>query len=120
MNDETENTAFGPDEGIYVELGANPGLTLNDSEKYPVSLTFPIKVGLSGDDYYEDETGNDDTFGYASGGLKFGVPLAFIPEDYGTWSATAGVTFMVLGKNTGDVNNEDFWTIGTWGVSMTY
>lgn len=117
---ETENTAFGVDEGIYVELGATPGFNLNTSEKYPVNLSFPIKVGLSGDDYYEDATGNDDTFGYASGGLKFGVPLAFIPEDYGTWSATAGVTFMVLGKNTGDLNNEDFWTIGTWGVSMTY
>ena len=117
---EMDNTAFGPDEGIYVELGAAPGFNLNDSEKYPVNLSFPLKVGLSGDDYYEDATGNDDTFGYFSGGLKFGVPLAFIPEDYGTWSATAGVTFLVLGKNTGDLNNEDFWTVGTWGVSMTY
>jgi hypothetical protein len=117
---ETENTAFGVDEGIYVELGVAPGFNLNDSETYPVNLSFPMKLGLSGDDYYEDATGNDETVGYFSGGLKLGVPLAFIPSDYGTWSTSLGVNFLVLGEHTGDLNNEDFWTVGTWGVSMTY
>lgn len=120
VGSEIENTAFGPKEGTYLELGAGPGFDIIKSETYPVNLSFPLKLGLSLEDYYEDAAGHEDTFGYFSGGLKFGVPLAFIPEDYGTWSASAGVTFLALGDHTGDLNNEDFWTIGTWSIGMTY
>jgi hypothetical protein len=117
---ETENTAFGPKSGTYIELGAGPGLDLVRHDTYPVNLSFPLKVGLSGKNYYERENGANESFGYFSGGLKLGVPLAFVPEDYGSWSATAGVNFLVLGRTTGAANNEHFWTVGTWGISMTY
>ena len=120
VGSEINNTAFGAKEGTYIELGAGPGLDIIKSETYPVNLSFPLKLGLSAEDYYEDANGNDDTFGYFSGGLKLGVPLAFIPEDYGSWSASAGVTFLALGNHTGDLNNSDFWTIGTFSVGMTY
>lgn len=117
---ETENTAFGTERGQYMELGVNPGLDLIESDTYPVRLSFPQKVGTSLDDYYEVTDDNEDFFGYYSGGIKLSVPLAFIPEDYGAWSASGGVQFMVLGRNTGDLNDEDFWTVGTWGISMAY
>lgn len=117
---ETENTAFGTERGQYMELGLNPGLDLIESDTYPVRLSFPQKVGTSLDDYYEVTDDNEDFFGYYSGGIKLSVPLAFIPEDYGAWSASGGVQFMVLGRNTGDLNDEDFWTVGTWGISMSY
>jgi hypothetical protein len=117
---ETENTAFGTERGQYMELGVSPGFNIIDSDTVPVTLSFPNKVGVSLDDYYEVTDDNEDFFGYYSGGIKLSVPLAFIPEDYGAWSASGGVQFLVLGRNTGDLNDEDFWTVGTWGVSMAY
>jgi hypothetical protein len=117
---ETENTAFGPERGQYMEIGVNPGYNIVDSGPVPVTVSFPNKVGLSLDDYYEVSESSEDFFGYYSGGVKVTVPLGFIPEEYGAWSASGGVQFMVLGNHTGDLNGEDFWTVGTWGVSMSY
>ena len=59
-------------EGVYVELGVEPGLHL---EGTPVSLSFPLTVGLSLSDYYEEAPGNDDVFGYVDLGLVASVPL---------------------------------------------
>jgi len=117
---ETENTAFGTERGQYMEIGVAPAYNIVDSEAFPVTVSFPNKVGLSLDDYYEVSDSNEDFFGYYSGGVKISFPLVFIPEDYGAWSASGGVQFMVLGDNTGNLNGEDFWTVGTWGVSMAY
>jgi len=118
---ETENSAMGPERGQYLELGVGPGFPIVDSETMPMTLTFPIKVGLSLDDYYEVSDHNEDTFGYASTGAKLSFPLSFIPEDYGAWSATGGVNVYYFGNNTRKLNNEDeVWVVGTWGVSMAY
>jgi hypothetical protein len=117
---ETENTAFGTERGQYMEIGVTPAYNIVDSEAFPITVSFPNKVGLSLDDYYEVSDSNEDFFGYYSGGVKISFPLVFIPEDYGAWSASGGVQFMVLGDNTGNLNGEDFWTVGTWGVSMAY
>jgi len=118
---ETSGTSMGTERGEYLELGVAPAFTIIQSDTYPVTLTIPNKVGLSLDDYYEVTDQNEDTFGYYSGGLKLSFPLAFIPEEYGAWSASGGVQFLVLGSNTGDLNdNDDFWTVGTWGISMAY
>ncbi|MEE8283085.1 MAG: hypothetical protein V3R47_06175 [candidate division NC10 bacterium] len=111
----------GTDKGVYMELGIEPGFTLVESENYPVSLAFPVTVGLSLDDYYEDATGDDDTFGYFNGGIVASMPLGFMPADFGAWEVYVGVNFLVLGDNLEAVNNGDsFETIGTVGISMTY
>ena len=53
--------------------------------------------------------------------LLFGVPLAFIPADYGTWSVSAGAYICTFGNNLEAVNEGDEpWVVGTWGFSMTY
>jgi hypothetical protein len=118
---ETENSAMGPERGEYLELGIAPGFPIIDSEDFPVTLTFPNKVGLSLDDYYEVSESDEDTFGYYSTGVKVSFPLTFIPEDYGSWSASGGATLMVLGTNTKNLNDKDSpWVVGTWGVSMAY
>ena len=118
---ETENSAMGPERGEYMEFGVAPGFPIVDSEDFPVTLTFPNKLGISLDDYYEVSESNEDTFGYYSTGVKVSFPLKFIPEDYGAWSASGGATLMVLGTNTKGLNDNDSpWVVGTWGVSMAY
>ena len=118
---ETENTAMGTNQGDYMELGIAPSYAIVDSETMPMTLTFPVKLGLSLHDYYELNGSDGDTFGYASTGVKLSFPLTFIPEDYGAWSASGGVNVYYFGNNTRKLNNEDeVWVVGTWGVSMAY
>jgi hypothetical protein len=86
---ETHNTAFGPNEGSGVQMGIGPTLfTLFEGSDMPVTFTAPIELGLAIDDYYEEEDGDENTFGYLNFGLSASVPLAFIPEGAGAWSFT--------------------------------
>jgi len=115
-------------EGTYLELGIEPSFTIVESEDYPVDLSIPVAIGLSLDDYYQDSTGADETFGYVSAGLAISIPMSWVPADYGEWTFGAGVTFLFLGNNL-EANNTttaaysgagDFEVVGTWGVSMSY
>ena len=118
---EIDNAADGGDEGIYLEVGIAPAIEVLKSEDYPVTLSFPIAVGMSIDDYYEDGNGDDDFFGFASFGVKASVPLSFIPAEFGAWEASAGVSLLVLGDNMEEVNNgDDLEVIGKVGISMSY
>lgn len=117
---ETDNTAFGTDKGIYMEFGAEPGLVAMEHDSYPVRLSFPLTLGLGLDDYYNDGR-NDDIFGYFDGGIAASVPLAFIPEGYGSWEASAAVHFLALGDNLADANSgDDFEVVGVWGLAFSY
>jgi hypothetical protein len=117
---ELDNTALGTDRGVYFELGVRPSFTIIQSETYPVSLAIPLTLGL-GSDYFDLSSTDDDTLGYFRSGLIFGIPLAFIPSDYGTWSVNAGAYLYTFGANLEEANlDDDPWVVGTWGVSMTY
>ena len=64
-----EGSADGGDnKGTYLEFGVGPGISRDK-----VSVTFPIKVGLSANNYYEVD-GSDNTFGYVSFGGVVTVP----------------------------------------------
>ncbi|MFQ5882976.1 MAG: hypothetical protein ACE5I9_10980 [Candidatus Methylomirabilales bacterium] len=116
-----EQADGGTDEGVYLELGIEPGFTVIESKDYPVSLAFPVTLGLSLDDYYQDSSGDDDTFGYLDAGIVASMPLGFIPADYGSVKVFAGVHFLVLGDNLEAVNTgDDFEAIGTFGISLAY
>jgi hypothetical protein len=111
----------GSHRGVYLQAGVSPGFTLFEKRRAPLSVTFPLLVGLSLSDYYEFGTGNDDTFGYFSGGVALGVPLAFIPAAYGSWQARAGVSVVILGDNLQQVNEgDDTAVIGSVGLALTY
>jgi hypothetical protein len=117
---ELDNTALGTDRGVYFELGARPSFTIIQSETYPVTLAVPLTVTF-GQDYFDLNSTDDDHFGYARGGLIFGIPLAFIPSDYGSWSVSTGAYIYSFGNNLETANlDDDPWVVGTWGVSMTY
>jgi hypothetical protein len=106
---------------IYNEVGIAPSVTLLEGETYPVTLSFPVKLGLSLDDYY----GDDSDFGFLSFGPDFSVPIAFIPPEFGAWKAHAGVTVVWAdemaqnGALTGG-SQDDIEVFGTVGVSMSY
>jgi hypothetical protein len=118
---ELENTALGPNRGWYMQFGLRPGGTLIDHETYPVSLAFPMTMGISLSDYYETTASNDDTFGFFQGGAVLSVPLAFIPEDYGAWSASAGASVYTFGPNLQAANKgDDPWVVGTWSIGFSY
>jgi hypothetical protein len=62
---------------------------------YRTSVTLPIAVGISPNGYYQDVNLDDDTFGYASLGLKATVQLPTDPR-HGRWFVNAGVTWYRL------------------------
>ena len=110
-------------EDWYGEIGINPGVyTIDEDGKYPVSLSVPITVGFSLKDYYFDDGGDETFLGYGSIGLTAGVPMAFIPEDYGTWTLTGSVQYIHLFAETlDDLNAGDDWdVIGKVGISVAY
>ena len=118
---ETENTAYGSEQGTYFEAGVEPGFNLIPGERYPVDLSFPITFGFSIEDYYEDERGDDELWGYGSFGLMASVPLAFIGEDYGSWSFTGGATAFIFNSNLKQTNDDDSpWVVGTFGIAAAY
>jgi hypothetical protein len=111
----------GASRGTYLQIGVAPGMTLFDKAAYPLTLSFPLTVGLSLDDYYEFRTGDDDTFGYLSAGVAASVPLGFIPASFGAWQFKASVLALVLGDNLRDVNRrDDLEFVGTAGIAFTY
>jgi hypothetical protein len=107
----------GTGEGIYFELGVEPGLSL---EGTPVSLSFPVTLGLSLSDYYEGTPGNDDVFGYIDLGLVASVPLR-VPESYGAWEVSGGIHLLSLGDALTSFNDGDgFQPVGTFGFNIGY
>ncbi len=106
-------------EDTYIELGGKLSLDpfIPTSEDYDVSLSVPFAVGLGVDNYYPD----NDFFGYASVGILAGIPLDFIPSDYGTWEAHAGLTayFFNDGEGLND-GGDDFQLVASIGVGLEY
>jgi len=50
------------------------------------------------------------------------MPLKFIPPKFGSWSAKAGVQFLMLNSNLQRVNTggDGFVPIGSVGLALTY
>ena len=107
----------GAGEGVYVELGVEPGLSLAGT---PVSVTAPVTLGISLTDYYEETPGNDDVFGYLDLGLVAGVAIP-VGESLGDWEVSGGVHLMSLGDALATFNGgDDLQAIGTLGFSIEY
>ncbi len=125
---ETNNSALGTNEGIALDLAAEPAYTLMAESDYPITLALPLTLGLSLDDYYscsdcgpDDSELGSDTFGYFSFGLGASVPLSFIPSDFGTVSAAAGLDVYVFGDNLKAYNDlGDVYPVGTLGIAWEY
>jgi hypothetical protein len=110
-------------EDWYGEVGIAPGVyTFNKDGRYPVAITIPITVGLSLKDYYFDDSGDEEFFGYAAAGVTASIPLPFIPSDYGTWSLTGSFQYMYLNAEGLQTLNhgDDHELIGKIGIAFAY
>ena len=74
--------------GNYYEVGVAPALPAYG----PVTITFPLTVGLGSNDFYAE----NKTFGYFSGGANAAVAIACIPAKYGVWAVNFGATYYYL------------------------
>ena len=107
----------GTGEGVYLELGVEPGLTLQNA---PVSVVFPVTLGLSLANYYEDALGNDSTYGFFDMGAVASYPLA-ISESYGSWKISGGLHLLFLGRSLEAFNDgNQVRGIASFGLSIEY
>ncbi len=107
------------DPGTYFELGIGPGFSF-DLGKTSVSISFPVAIGLSLSNYYQDAAGDDETFGFFQVGAAASIPLPF-GDRFGTWTLNAGVAGLFLGASTAEINggdNAEF--IGTVGLQLDF
>jgi hypothetical protein len=98
---ELSNTAFGDAEGIYLELGLAPSLSVFTSPGLALAAAVPLTLGLSARDYYTSEAGQNSPFGYVDAGLALSAELSFIPARYGSWELGLAGHVLVLGEATG-------------------
>ena len=114
---ELSGNAAGDSGGTYFELGIEPSAPLEDA---PVSVSFPIAIGMSPSDYY-NPGGVNHAFGFFSAGLSLGVPLD-VPEQYGEWGLALGVNALMFGEGLKLVNGDDSGAkvIALFGLSLGY
>jgi hypothetical protein len=104
----------GTRKGIYLELAATPAIPLGDD--VPVTLTVPVKLGLSAHHYYENPvTGDDNKFGYFSIGLAGLVPLSSNFDIHGSVLVyTFGDTLELFN------NGEKTQAVGSIGLGFSF
>lgn len=107
-------------EDAYLEIGIAPSFEVKAGD-VPVTLAVPIVGGFSLDDYYPDDSGDDEFFGYLSIGLTATVGLP-MPSRYGSWSLTGGVYYYRFAADSAEAanNNDDDEIVGKIGVAFTY
>ena len=112
---EVDNSNVGMDEAIYLELGFGPSFDVFDES----TLSIPVTLGFSLDDYYVDPGGDDDFFGYGSIGADMAIPLC--SGEYGDWAMNVGANLLFLGSAAEAANGgDDVELLGYVGVSVSY
>jgi hypothetical protein len=106
----------GLEAGTYLELGIAPGYSASMA-----SIAFPVKVGLSLSNYYENPlTGEDEKFGFFSIGGIVTVPVGGTTS-FGSWNLHGGVEYQKLGTTTEFFNGgENNQVIGSFGIGFSY
>ena len=111
----------GSHRGVYIQLGINPSYTLEPKSDYPLTISLPVLLGLSGSNYYEFGTTKNPTFGYVQFGPVISVPLAFIPKSFGAWTIKGAAEFLFLGETLKVLHDNDvFKPIGRIGIAAVY
>jgi hypothetical protein len=116
-----ETQDFNGSEDTYLEFGIAPTVyTYNKDGDHAIAFSVPVTVGCSLDDYYFDNDGHEEFFGYGSIALAASMPIH--SGAYGDWSLNASVTWMQLfadGLETAN-HGDDHEIIGKIGVSFAY
>ena len=84
-----------------------------------MSVTVPVKVGLSLEGYYEGLRG-DERFGFFSIGANLTVPLSSDGSRFGRWNVHGGADYVRLGDSNARRLGENTKVIISAGVGLTY
>lgn len=103
-------------DGIAVVPGIKPSFTLMKESKYPITLAVPISFAI----FESGFQGGDSGFGFFTAGLTASVPLAFIPEKYGAWTASAGVSYWNTPDDTNPLNPEESFVTTFLSVGFSF
>lgn len=103
-------TVGAQDKGTIFEVGG----TAYETEIGSVSLSFPLAVGFSFEDYH----GGDDGYAYTVVGASFSVPLG-IPDSYGSWDFHGHVTYYHTDKGFTGNAKSSYLTAGV-GVGVSF
>ena len=107
-------------EDSYGEVDLTPKLAF-ETGGTDLTLEFPFAVGLSLKDYYSDNDGSEQFFGYFSVAAVLGVPLP-LPASYGEWSLKGGFQYIYLNadsvKNTNGGDNSDI--VGSVALEISF
>lgn len=106
------------DEGSAVVASIEPGFGLIDDDRYPVSVSFPVGVAFFLNDDFQG--GDDGGYAYSFAGATLGVPLGFIPADYGEWSIAASLLYYLTEEDDIPNNPEENFLTGKVGLSLSF
>jgi len=108
---------LGQSRGTYLELGMGPTWSAANGR---LSLTAPVRLGLSLGDYYELD-GTDHRFGFFSIGAQLTIPLTGLPARFGSWNIHGGADLLRLGATTKAANaGEGTKVVARVGVGLAY
>lgn len=95
--------------GEYFEAGIAPNYTVFRTSQYPITFTIPVLLAY-GNHFYT----SGFSFGYVSTGLSASVPLKFIPQQFGSWSANTSYTYYhtATAVNAGAYQNQNIFSVG--------
>ena len=103
---ELSGAADGHHSGVYLQLGVAPAFECPISGSHALTISLPVTLGLSLNDYYEDAEGDDHTFG----NFDVGVEAAYaLPNEFagGAWTISGGMHVLFLDGATREINGGD-------------
>jgi len=112
-----DGAADGLEKGVYAQAGVEPGFDAEHSAFDGVRVSFPVIAGFSLHDYYQDEDGEDNAFGFVSAGARVEVLLP-AGDRPGSWSASLSVTGLLLGDAVND--GDDGAAVVAGGLSVSF
>lgn len=103
----------GQQKGTMIEIGGT--LYEYSPDNSELTLSFPIGVGFSLDDYH---VAGEDGYAYSFIGANFSYPLP-IPEGYGAWDVHGGLTYYDTDKTTTG-NAESGYLTANFGIGLSF
>ena len=82
MKSDAGNRLVGDfDNGVLLELGIHPRFEVLRLAGRPITVSFPVSIGLSLGDYFESPDSDDDEFGFLRSGMQVSLPLIVTRSD---------------------------------------
>jgi hypothetical protein len=112
---DNQNRGSNRNGNTYLEIGAGPSFTVSDD----LSLSVPIAVGLGLHDYYFDDEGDSELFGFAS--VTPTISWNVAEGDFGAITLDAGVGVQFLGEGaTASNGGDDTIVVGFVGLGWSF